>query len=327
MTTEHTTIEAHLATSYTIRSVIVAIVCLVLGVWGVWDYVEIIPKQEREFARAEVCRAFNQYAEPIVGGGEAPDPHRLAAFMSVVVDDLAIEGGPSVETEVDGLREAVAGGGAHAIDTLERLLVQRLLPEAVQQAGEAQGTEAGSVLQTGPTSRSTWLLAEAAMVSGARTPTQGSGESSDPLKLGLQLAQIQLGLYGEVEQPSAYDRPVQWLFILCLPFVPWYIWGVVTNKRKHYALDIDGTLHLPGETWQPADIVDIDMRRWMKSSKAWVVHTDGHRVLLDDYVFKGIYRIIGELASARYPEKWTDQAKRVKQDAVESVEQDSADET
>jgi hypothetical protein len=165
------------------------------------------------------------------------------------------------------------------------------------------------------------------MVSGARTPTKGSGEGSAALRRGLHLAQSQLGLYGEVEQPSAYDRPVQWLFILCLPFVPWYVWGVVANRRKRYAIDLDGTLHLPGENWPPADIADIDMGRWMKSSKAWVVHTDGHRVLLDDYIFKGVYRIVGELASARYPDQWTDEAKRVKKDVVEPAEQDSTDET
>jgi hypothetical protein len=327
MSTEHATTEARLATSYTIKSIVVAIVCLVLGVWGVWDYIEIIPKQEREFSRADVCRAFNQFGEPIVSGGESPDPQRATAFMSAVVKNLEIEGGPSVESEVDGLRTAVTGGGSHAIDTLEQLLVQRLLPEAVAKAGDAQNAEPGAVLQTGPRSKSTWLLAESAMVSGARTPTKGSGEGSEALRRGLHLAQLQLGLYGEVEQPSAYDRPVQWLFILCLPFVPWYVWGVVSNRRKRYAIDLDGTLHLPGEIWPPADVADIDMGRWMKSSKAWVVHTDGHRVLLDDYIFKGVYRIVGELASARYPDEWTDEAKRVKKDVAEPAEQDSTDET
>lgn len=326
MTTDHTTTEARVAASYTIRSIIVAIVCLVLGVWGIWDYVEIIPRQEREFARAEVCRAFNQYAEPIVSGGESPNEKRATALMTKVVDDLAIEGGASVETEIDGLRAAVSGGGGHAIDRLEELLVKRLLPEAVQRAAEAQGAEAGSTLQTGPRSESTWLAAESAMVSGVRTPTMGSGEASGVLKQGLQLAQSQLNLYGEVEQPSTYDRPMQWLFILCLPFVPWYIWGVVVNKRKRFALDIDGTLHLPGETWSPGDLADIDMSKWMSKSKAWVVHRDGHRVLLDDYIFKGVYRIVGEIASARYPDQWTDEAKKVKEAVADTPEADLNDE-
>ncbi len=326
MTDEHTTIEAHLATSYTIRSIIVAIVCLVLGVWGIWDYVEIIPRQEREFARAEVGRAFSQYAEPIVSGGEAPNEKRRAAFMTAVLSSLAIEGGAAIEGDIDGLREAVSSGGERAIGTLEELLVKRLLPEAVQKAAKLQGAENGSTLQTGPRSESTWLVAEAAMVHGARTPTLASGDASDVLKQGLQLAQDQLNLYGEVEQPSAYDRPIQWLFILSLPFAPWYLWGVIVNKRKRFALDTDGTLHLPGETWSPQDLVDINMSKWMKKSKAWVVHADGHRVLMDDYIFKGIYRIVGEIASARYPEQWTDEAKRVKK-ITEQPPEEAGEET
>jgi hypothetical protein len=43
-----------------------------------------------------------------------------------------------------------------------------------------------------------------------------------------------------------------------------------------------------------------------------VVHTDGRRVLLDDYLFKGIFRIVGELAAAQYPDLWTDEAKKIK---------------
>ncbi|MDP6987739.1 MAG: hypothetical protein QGG74_06815 [Phycisphaerales bacterium] len=312
MTTEHTTIEARLATSYTIRSVIVAIVCLVLGVWGIWDYVEIIPRQEREFTRAEVCRAFNRYAEPIVVGSEEPTKKLAAAFMTTVVNNLAVEGGAAIETEIDGLRAAVSNGEGHAIDTLESLLVKRLLPESVQRAAKAQGLEEGAMLQTKPRSESTWLAAESAMVSGTRTPTTALGEATAALKQGLQLAQNQLNLYGEVDQPSTYDRPMQWLFILCLPFVPWYLWGILVNRRKRFALDADGTLHVPGETWSPQDLADIDMKKWMSKSKAWVVHTDGHRVLMDDYIFKGVFRIVGEIASARYPDEWTDEAKRVK---------------
>ena len=323
MSTEHSSITVRLATSYTIKNVIVAIVCLVLGLWGVWDYVEVIPRQERFFSRAEVCRTFNLFAEPIVAGGEKAADAKANTFMTAVVDNLSIEGGNSVVAEIDGLRATVESGGGQAVDKLEGLLVNRLLPEAVTRATEAQGAEDGVTIQTGPTSESTWFLAESAMLRGVRTPTQGNGSTSDDLRQGLQLAQIQLDLYGDVEQPSAYDRPMQWLFILCLPFVPYYIWSIVVNRRRRYTLDADGTLHLPGEIWSPKDVADIDMRRWMKASKAWVVHTDGHRVLLDDYLFKGIFRIVGELAAARYPDQWTDEAKKVKADASATQEKSS----
>jgi hypothetical protein len=312
MSTEPSSITVRLSASYTIKNVIVAIVCLVLGLWGVWDYVEVIPRQERFFARAEVCRTFNQFAEPIVSGGEMEKDADASAFMTAVINNLVIEGGASVVSEIDGLRAAVDGGGEQAVDKLEGLLANTLLPEAVKRAQEAQGAEDGVKIQTGPTSESTWLVAESAMLGGVRTPVQGDGSASGVLRQGLQLAQIQLGIYGDVEQPSAYDRPMQWMFILCLPFVPYYIWAIVVNRRKRYTLDTDGTLHLPGDVWSSQDITDIDMKRWMKSSKAWVVHTDGRRVLLDDYLFKGIFRIVGELAAAQYPDLWTDEAKKIK---------------
>jgi len=46
-------------------------------------------------------------------------------------------------------------------------------------------------------------------------------------------------------------------------------------------------------------------------------------VLLDDYLFKGIFRIVGELAAARYPDQWTDEAKKVKADASATQEKSS----
>jgi len=314
---QDTPIRARLSPSYTIKTLLVAVVCLVLGVWGVWDYVEIIPQQERFFSRAEVCRSYRQLAEPIVSGSTPASDANGNAFITAVLDNLAIEGGAGITSEIDGLRAAVSAGGPSAIDRLGVLLVQRVLPDAVQQA-QADGTTQDSIdgdtakITTGPTSPATWFTAERAMIEGIRNRTTISGDASDQLRLGLQLSESQLQLYGEAERPSAYDRPVQWLFILCLPFVPWYIWQLMQNKRRTYALHADGALDLPGETWSSGDLADIDMGRWMRTSKAWVVHTDGHRVLLDDYIFKGIHRIVGAIASERYPDQWTDEARKVK---------------
>ena len=300
-------IEARLATSFTVRSLVVAAVCLVLGVWGVLDYVEIIPTQERHFSRAEVCRAFKRAADPMISGSERPDKEIIVGFISATLDNIALEDGDGVRSEIEGLRSAVASQGIAAIDRLEPLLVSTLLPAAEQQAATAPNTDA-------PTSRMNWLRAEAAMVQGIRNPIR-AGAISDRLRTGLQQAEVQLALYGETEQPSEYDRPVQWLFILCLPFVPWYIWNVIRNRRHVYRLNADGSLDLPGERWSSDDIADIDMGRWMRTSKAWLVHVDGRRVLLDDYVFKGVHRIVGVLASQRHPDTWTDEARPVKKQA------------
>ena len=304
-----TVLTARLAPSFFIRNAITAVVMLVLGLWGVWDYVEVIPKQERYFARAEVARAYNRFAEPIVSGASGPDSAALIDFMAKVVDDLAIEGGPAAASEIAGLEAAVATSDNAVIDRLHALITTDILPTAL---AESETRERDGVTQASPISRGTWFAAEAIMVAASRLPTNTAGGASDELKLAMAAAASQVNLYGETEQPSTYDRPMQWLFILCLPFVPWYLWQIARSRGQQFTLLQDGSLELPGEHWKAEELADIDMSRWMKSSKAWLVHTDGHRVLLDDYVFKGSFRIIGEIASRRYPEQWTDQAKIIK---------------
>ena len=50
-------IQTKLATRYWLKTVIMIVVCLVLGLWGVWDYVVKIPNDSRGFARAELLRS------------------------------------------------------------------------------------------------------------------------------------------------------------------------------------------------------------------------------------------------------------------------------
>jgi hypothetical protein len=305
---DDTVLTARLAPSFFIRNAITAVVMLVLGLWGIWDYVEIIPKQEQYFARAEVARAYNRFAEPIVSGASAPDSAALIDFMDKVVNDLAIEGGPAAASEISGLEDAVKAGGNAAIDRVHALIAT-ILPDAL---ATSETWEKDGVTQASPISRGTWFAAEAMMVAASQLPTNTTGGASDKLKLAMTVAASQINLYGETEQPSAYDRPMQWLFILCLPFVPWYLWQIARSRGKQFSLHPDGSLELPGEHWTAEELADIDMSLWMKKSKAWVVHADGHRVMLDDYVFKGSFRIIGAIASARNPAQWTDQAKLIK---------------
>ncbi|MCH2141407.1 MAG: hypothetical protein MK077_00190 [Phycisphaerales bacterium] len=302
--------------AYSIRCTLVALICLVLGVWGVWDYVEIIPRQIRYFARADVARAYQRFAEPVISGNPEIDSNARRLALAAIVSDLKIEGPATLSTEIDGLDAAVTSGDGAAVDRIDLLLVERVVPELAKQEANRAGVDPSKIgTIASPASSVRWMAQMAAMVSGLRSPTTAAGEATMPLKAGMSAAQQTLGLYGEVEPPNSYDRPIQWLFILCLPFVPWYLYGLIQSRRRSYRLSDDGTLHLPGETWSPDDLADIDMSRWMKSSKAWVVHRDGHRVLLDDYIYKDMYRIIGAIAEARYPESWTANAKPVKKDA------------
>jgi hypothetical protein len=135
---------------------------------------------------------------------------------------------------------------------------------------------------------------------------------------------------GTVSPPSRFDRTVQWAFILCLPMAPYFFWIWHKTRRRVFRLDDDGTLHLPGEKnpWSPAEIADIDMSRWMARSTAWMVHTSGRRVLLDDYKHKHLHLIVGSVASRLYPDEWTPEAKRVKsaeEEAAGAVDEESGE--
>ena len=61
---------------------------------------------------------------------------------------------------------------------------------------------------------------------------------------------------------------------------------------------------------------------WMAKSIAWLVHSDGTRVKLDDYKHKNLYLIVGAIASRLHPDQWTPEAKPVKaeQEAAEAVD-------
>jgi len=148
-----------------------------------------------------------------------------------------------------------------------------------------------------------------------------SGGGVDSQQKATNLVEDYLNEYGSVTRPSKFDRPMQWMFILCLPFGFYYLftYSKMTKRASMYRLDDDGTLSTPEGTWSKDDIQDIDMERWIsKTGKArttWTakVLVENHPpILLDDYVYKDVHLIIGNLAHRFYPENWTPLAKRVK---------------
>jgi hypothetical protein len=148
-----------------------------------------------------------------------------------------------------------------------------------------------------------------------------SGGGVDSQQKATNLVEDYLNEYGSVTRPSKFDRPMQWMFILCLPFGFYYLftYSKMTKRASMYRLDDDGTLSTPEGTWSKDDIQDIDMERWIsKTGKArttWTakVLVENHPpILLDDYVYKDVHLIIGNLAHRFYPEIWTPLAKRVK---------------
>ena len=49
-------ITTKLATRYWLKTIIIAVVCIVLGLWGVWDYVVAIPQREESVMRSVVLK-------------------------------------------------------------------------------------------------------------------------------------------------------------------------------------------------------------------------------------------------------------------------------
>lgn len=141
---------------------------------------------------------------------------------------------------------------------------------------------------------------------------------------GLVVAEA-MELYGEAQPPAAYDRPIQWMFIASLLFVPFYLWGLIKYGPRTYELDADGSVHTPEGVFSHEQIEDIDMNRWMAKSTAELVLVDGRRVKLDAYIYKNLHLIIGSVAHRLHPDAWTEDARQVKKDkSTESASDEDA---
>ncbi len=157
-----------------------------------------------------------------------------------------------------------------------------------------------------------------------------SGNGNEPPQEVTNLLEEYLNKYGSVTRPSKYDRPMQWLFIFCLPFGFYYLWvyGKMRKKAGIYSLDDDGTLTTPEGSWSSEEIKDIDMDRWISKTgkaretwKARVVVDNHDPVVLDDYIYSDMHLIIGKIAHQFYPEQWTPLAKRVRVENIEDSEE------
>ena len=144
-----------------------------------------------------------------------------------------------------------------------------------------------------------------------------------------------LNQYGSVTPPSKYDRPMQWAFILCIPFGFYYLWVFVkmSSKAKIYNFDDQGGLTTPEGYWTADEITDIDMSKWIAPTgnaratwTATVITSDKKSVLLDDYIFEDMHLIIGSLAHRFYPQQWAPNAKRVVIEDKDDVDTESRSE-
>ena len=296
-------LTARVAKGQLFRSILIAVICLVFGVWGIYDYTVALPQQARDWHRAEVARTCNRIIEPVLNGsGTTPDQDAVKAFLTAVQADLSVEDQATLRAAI----EAKAGQPM----TLTEL--QRLLMESV--VLDTQEMNAAHDADSARTQTNQWLITVNLMLRAALSPLNLDGTPHESVPAAHKLAGEALKAWGDLQPPSKFDLQMQWVFILCLPFAPWYAWSAMKWTKVTYQLDEDGRLHMPEGVWPKDDIADIDMNRWMAKSKAWVEHVDGTRVLLDDYVFKGLWKIVGQLALTHHPDAWTADAKPVTAD-------------
>ena len=52
-----------------------------------------------------------------------------------------------------------------------------------------------------------------------------------------------LNAYGNITAPSKYDRPMQWVFMSCLPFGLWYLLSYMKMKKRASMYELDDDLN------------------------------------------------------------------------------------
>lgn len=283
-------ITTTLQTKFTLQKVFVIIVSLVMGLWGIYDHEVKIPNQARAYERGQVCLKTKNALEA--------DPTSPATGAKLIEAKDAVGEQLDKMLDLDRTRKPTPEEANRAIESIRARNEQDWLAVLLifQQA-----------------------LAEARTRTASTTP-------SDEFKIAYDVARKGVDDTADVSPPGRFDQATQWMFILCLPFVPYFAWSLYRTRKRVYTLDDDGALHAPEGTWTKDQIADIDMSRWMAKSIAHVEAADGTRVKLDDYVHRNTHLIVGALASERYPDEWDPEARLVKRAAADPADEATADE-
>ena len=317
-------IKTRLQPKYWIRMIIIALVSIILGMWGVMDFFFWIPAKEIAFQRGRVCLTVKdalQAAGEEAGSSEAREKvEEAAAMVREELEQLWALGLEATDTEEEPADPAEELSPEEATERMKRRFTQ-----AVDRIRE-KNQEGWLGLMM--------LFQNALVEAGSLQPGQ---TRSSTFTAAYELAWQGVDRTGDVSEPAAYDRYVKGLvFIPCIPFGLYLFWPLYRRSRERYGLEDDGSFFAPEGAWPKEEIADIDMKRWMSKSIAFVELTDGSRVKLDDYIFRDTHLIVGALAAQRYPEQWDEQGKPAKKEELEEDEdwdeegledEDEADET
>lgn len=128
------------------------------------------------------------------------------------------------------------------------------------------------------------------------------------------------------QKPSKYDGLISLLvwFIGGLSGVPFLIWPLWKHRNGGWILAEDGTLTSPkGETYQDASIKDIDMTTWRglinpqaSNKSTWhakLILENNRKVVLDDYPWDGVSRIIARYAHRFHPDTWDENGEPIQE--------------
>lgn len=278
-------IRTTIARHYAWRCIIIAVVCLVFGVWGVYDYVEKIPSRIQAHERGDMAALVRDAVMP---GAEAAIHVEAMEELELAREQFKESYGSPNQTDVTPLAnddDAIALG-REVREMIGSLRARDQEPWAKALVTFERGLAAGRVQE---------------------------GSSLDGVHyFAYEVAERAVEGASAIPRPRVYDRPVQWMFILCIPFAPYFLWEFYRQKSRVYQLDDDGTLHTPEGTFKPDSIRAIDMSKWMKKSIAHVEIDSGRRIKLDDYKQKDLHLIVGAIAAKLHPEEWDEHAKPVK---------------
>lgn len=115
-------------------------------------------------------------------------------------------------------------------------------------------------------------------------------------------------------EPASYDDDIQlWVYIVGCGVLsgPYFLYAQWKLTRRRFRLDDDGTLHAPEGTFAADQLADLDMSRWMEKSIATAVTTNGTRIDMDDFLYKGVEDIVATLAARFHPGQWTSDARPI----------------
>jgi len=301
-----------ISSSYAWRTIIVALACVLFGLWGVFDFMVATPAKQRDFNKYTMLEKSKDALECDPGAQEYEaklDAARRATYqeLTTILQEAAAEvGTPIPESSDPSYSRWLALLLASTSEDVQ-------LPESLELGGGQADAKrlAGAVRGDHELARLRGTLITAVALEQPRQP----GEPLSNLGLVASKTVTQLiNAAGTPEQPSMFDRLAQSVFMFCLPLAAYFLWRFMKVRRCVYRLEEDGALEFPDGRWRADDIADIDMSDWIAKSVAWLVHRDGSRLKLDDYLYGDLFRIVGALAARFYPEVWTEEAKRVMRD-------------